>query len=288
MGVRVSALPAAVPRQHYVTLQGQRFRYLHWGHSGATIVLVHGTGFHAYVWKPIAEDLGRESQVIAPDQRGHGDSVKPESGYAWEVFAADLYAFLMALGCMAVDAIGHSGGATAIARCAAQHPGTIRRAVLIDPILFPKPGAGGVIDNPLAHRARKRRMVWESRTSMFLSYRNRPPFNTWRQEVLWAYIEEGTFLRSDGHVELKCPGAIEAQIFEQAPTSDGFSILPHVGIPVLLLRGAASDAFPAASAEQALALLPDARLAVVPETTHFAPMEKPEAVAQAAREFFGV
>ncbi len=288
MGARGSALPAAVARQHYVTLQGQRFHYLHWGQSGPTVVLVHGTGFHAYVWKPIAENLGRDCQVVALDQRGHGDSAKPESGYGWEVFAADLHAFLVALGGEAVDAIGHSGGATAIARCAAQHPGTVRRAVLIDPILFPKPNAGTVVQNPMAQRARKRRMVWDSRSSMFESYQRRPPFNTWREEVLWAYVEEGTFLRTDGHVELKCPGTIEAQIFDHAPTSDGFSVLPRLDIPVLLLRGAASDAFPAAGAEQALALLPHARLTVIPDTTHFVPMERPEAVAQAAREFFGV
>ncbi len=288
MGARGSALPAAVPRQHYVKLQGLRFRYLGWGHAGPPVVLVHGTGFHAYVWKPIAESLGREGQVIALDQRGHGDSAKPQSGYAWEVFASDLRAFLAALNFDTVDAIGHSGGATAIVRCAAEHPGSIRRAVLIDPILFPKPGVGKMTENPLARGARKRRMVWDSRTSMFLSYRDRSPFKTWREEVLWAYIEEGTFLRSDGHVELKCPGTIEAEIFDHAPTSDGFSVLPRVRIPVLLVRGGSSEAFPEASAEQALALLPNARLTVIPDTTHFVPMEEPEAIVQAAREFFGM
>lgn len=282
-----SAAPGAVARQEHVTLGGLRFRYLRWGTSGPAVVLLHGTGFHGYVWKPIAQELGREAQVLALDQRGHGDSAKPETGYGWEVFAGDLHAFLAALALSGIDAVGHSAGATAIARCAARHPGSIRRAVLVDPILSPGTAAGQVIDNPLAHRARKRRMVWESRTSMFHSYRTRAPFNTWREEVLWAYIEEGTFVRADGHVELKCPGSIEAQIFEQAPQLDGFGVLPQVDIPVLLLRGAASEAFPQASADYALSLLPQARLQTIPGTSHFLPMERPEAVADAVRTFFG-
>src|SRR5436190_543776 len=119
-------------------------------------------------------------------------------------------------------------GPSSIALCAATHPGLIRRAVLIDPILFPRAPEGQVIQNSMAHRARKRRMVWESRSAMFHSYHAREPFKLWREDVLWAYIEEGTVLRPDGHVELKCPGAIEAQVYEMAPRLDGFGALAQV------------------------------------------------------------
>ncbi len=280
-----SSAPSPIVQHQYVSIGGQRYHYFSWGTEGPPIILVHGTGFHGYVWKPVAQGLSREARVFALDQRGHGDSYKPESDYRWEHFAEDLYHFLNGLGLGSVAAVGHSAGGTAIALCAATHPGLIRRAVLVDPILFPGTADGHIIENPLAHRARKRRMVWESRTSMFHSYRTREPFKTWREDALWAYIEEGTALRADGHIELKCPGTIEAQIFENAPKSNGFAVLPHIDIPVLLLRGEASDAFPEASATHALSLLPHGQLRTIARTTHFVPMERPEAVERAVRKF---
>ncbi len=276
---------SAVVQRRYINLARQRFGYFVWGESGPPVVLVHGTGFHGYVWKPIAQALSNDYQVFAIDQRGHGDSPKPETGYAWSLFADDLYQFLTALHLTNVAAVGHSGGATTIALCAAAHPGLIGRAVLIDPILVPRFVDGQTFENPMAQRARKRRMLWESRTSMFHSYRMRPPFNTWREDVLWAYIEEGTALHSDGRVELKCPGAIEAQVFENAPNSKGFDVLPHVDVPVLVVRGESTDVFPEASAALAVSLLPQARLKTIARSTHFVPMERPEAVERAIRKF---
>jgi pimeloyl-ACP methyl ester carboxylesterase len=285
MIARRDALLGAVPQHRFINLERLRAHYLEWEGSGPPLLLVHGTGFHAYVWKPIAQLLSQAFRVIALDQRGHGDSSKPEDGYTWDRFGEDLHRFCEQLGVSHVVAVGHSAGATAIAYCAAEHPGTIAKAVLIDPILFPKTPAGETIQNPLAQRARKRRMVWESRTSMFHSYRTRAPFNTWREDVLWAYIEEGTVLRPDGHVELKCPGTIEAQIFENAPSMDGFAILPRVTIPVLLLRGETSDAFPENSLNTAASVLPNATVKTIARASHFLPMERPDAVERAVRAF---
>lgn len=268
-----------------VTIAQQRFHYFAWGDIGPPVLMVHGTGFHGYVWKPIAQGLAADHRVIAIDQRGHGDSVKPPSGYHWDVFGDDLFHILTHLRWSDVTAVGHSGGATAIVLCAAYHPGVIRRAVLIDPILIPSFAEGIAMENPMAQRARKRRMVWASRTSMFHSYRSREPFKTWREDVLWAYIEEGTRARPDGHIELKCPGTIEAQIFDNAPRSDGFAALPRVDIPVLIIRGESSPAFPEANAERAVSLLPHVELQTMSGTSHFVPMERPDAIEDLVRSF---
>jgi pimeloyl-ACP methyl ester carboxylesterase len=276
---------SVVVQNRYIILDGLRFHYRVWGSHGPTIVLVHATGFHGYVWKPIAQSLGPDHQVLALDQRGHGDSSKPDTGYNWEVFAHDLFQFLTLLGLQDVSAVGHSAGAIAIAVCAAAHPALLRSAVLIEPILFSPVAAGHLAENPMAQRARKRRMVWESRTAMFHSYRVREPFKMWREDVLWAYIEEGTMLRPDGGIELKCPGAIEAQIYDMAPQLDSFGVLPALTLPVLLLRGESTSAFPAGSAARALSLLPQGELKTVANTTHFLPMERPDAVERVIRRF---
>ena len=288
MLARNSGVPSAIVQHRFVTLYRQRFHYFAWGCSGLPIVLLHGTGFHGYVWKPIAQGLSRDCQVLALDQRGHGESVKPEQGYGWQAFADDLYQLLSTLRLQRVAAVGHSAGATAIAVCAATHPGLISRAVLIEPIIVPPPPDGQVRPSPLAQGARKRRMIWGSRTSMFHSFRARSPFNTWREDVLWAYIEEGTTLHNDGCIELKCPGSIEAQIYENDSSVDLFALLPQVTIPVLLLRGETSMVFPEAHARNLLGLLAQGRMKTVARTTHFMPMERPEAVERAVRNFLAL
>ena len=287
MIARRDALFGAVPQHRFVNSDRVRFHYLEWDNNGPPIVLVHGTGFHAYVWKPIAQLLSQSFRVLALDQRGHGDSSKPEGGYGWNDFGDDLHRFLDALGLAHVTAVGHSAGATAIAYCSAHHPGSVARAVLIDPILFPRAAQAQAGRNhaPLVQPARKRRTVWESRTSMFHSYRTRSPLNTWREDVLWAYIEEGTFLRPDGHVELKCPASIEAQIFDQAGSLDSSGILPRVSIPVLVLRGENSDAFTESDATTAASLLANATSKTIGRASHFVPMERPDAVERAIRQF---
>jgi len=286
MIARRDALLGAVPQHRFINSDRLRFHYLEWDNNGPAIVLVHGTGSHAYVWKPIAQLLSQSFRVLAVDQRGHGDSSKPEGDCGWDDLGEDLHRFLNALGLTDVTVVGHSAAAAAVAYCAAHHPGSLARAVLIDPIL--SPGSSEVQtahDNPLVQRARKRRTVWESRTSMFHSYRTRSPFNTWREDVLWAYIEEGTFLRPDGHVELKCPASIEARTFDQASGRESSGILQRVTIPVLLLRGENSDAFTEEDAATAASLLPNATGKTIGRAGHFVPMERPDAVERAIRQF---
>jgi len=47
--------------------------------------------------------------AYAPDQRGHGDSERPACCYRVDDFAADVVAFLDAVGVERVTLIGHSG-----------------------------------------------------------------------------------------------------------------------------------------------------------------------------------
>ena len=131
MIARRDALFGAVPQHRFVNSDRLRFHYLEWDNNGPPIMLAHGTGFHAYVWKPIAQLLSQSFRVLALDQRGHGDSSKPEGGYGWNDFGDDLHRFLGALGLAHVTTVGHSAGATAIAYCSARHPGSVARAVLI-------------------------------------------------------------------------------------------------------------------------------------------------------------
>ena len=274
-----------VPTHHVVAANGTSLHALDWSGPGEPVVLFHATGFHAHVWTPVAHGLRRHHRVVAVDQRGHGDSSKPPTGYAWQTLGEDVFSFLDQLGLSKVVAVGHSGGATAIAYCAAHHPDAVRKAVLIDPILYPRPQSDALSVGAFARRARNRRMVWDSTKSLLESYRGRAPFNTWRPDVLRYYVEGGTCSTSDGQVALKCPGDIEAQIYEAGPQLNSFALLEKVIVPVLLLRGERSPDFSERSAAEAVRLLPQGRVKTIAGTSHFIPMERPDIIEAEIQTF---
>jgi lipase len=282
----MSAARPTAPRDRFLDVGGGRFHALDWGGDAPPLVLLHATGFHAHLWDPIARRLAARFHVVALDLRGHGDSPKPESGYHWDVLIDDVTAMLDALGFRDVVAAGHSLGATTIAGAAVARPDLFARLVLLDVILFPREFRGLTEDeNPMARAARKRREIWDSREQMFESWTGRPPFDTWRKEVLRLYIDHGTDPLGDGTVRLKCPGRIEAQIFGMASDYDAWGSLDRLSQPTLLVRGARSDTFSERDAEEALRRLPNGQLLTMNGTTHFIPMEAPDEVAEAIERF---
>jgi len=244
------------------------------------LLLAHATGFCGEVWRPFVPELRRRFRVVTLDQRGHGDSDKPDGPYSWSSFVDDLAAVITALGLRDPYAVGHSKGGAAVAGVAATRPGLIARAALLDPVLVPPLAESNGVppNNVLADGARRRRMVWDSRQQMLEAFASRPPFDAWRHDFLEAYVEGGTRLRDDGRVELKCPGEIEARVYEGGARSSSLDYLPRVTVPALLVAGGRSTTLLTDRARQAAEMLPQGRLEILPGVGHFVPMEAPDEV----------
>ena len=276
-------------REGVVNSDGAAIHYLDWGGDSPPLILIHATGFLAALWRPIAERLASRFRVVAVDQRGHGDSDPSPDGYSFEGFAGDLQRLIEALELEGALAVGHSSGGTTIVVHAAKHPGVLRRAVLIEPILprsewLARP-PGGRAAGDMAEAARKRRGVWPSREELFESYHARPPFESWREDVLRLYVEEGTREREDGQVELKCPPDIEAQFFDAVRDVTPWPMLPEMSCPALLLWGAESHLLQFGMDQHVEEAIPHARTVLVADTTHFLPQERPDEVARLIEEF---
>ncbi len=95
--------------------------------DGEPLILLHG-GFGAgELFEPILPALSAERRVIAVDLPGHGGSPDPGRPLRAESFADDIAALLTE----PTDVMGYSlGGMTAL-RLAIQHPGLVRRLVLV-------------------------------------------------------------------------------------------------------------------------------------------------------------
>src|SRR5689334_24781195 len=78
--------------------------------SGLPVLFAQGLSDSLRSYEPVLPHLLPSIRAIAVSQRGHGDSTRPETGYRVRDFAADLAAFLDAIGVERAVAVGHSMG----------------------------------------------------------------------------------------------------------------------------------------------------------------------------------
>ena len=278
---------ASEPKGGNVIVNGLRLHYLDWGGNGPPIVILHATGFLGRIYRPIAEALRSIGHVYSYDQRGHGDSELPTTPIdGWELTTNDLEGFITGMGLSGVRGFGHSAGATAIGAVASRRPDLIVRAVLVEPVIL---DPANLPEGPgdLHERTLKRRPAFDSVETMYRSFANKPPYHTWRKDILRDYCEFGT--RPDGHGgrTLKCPPEIEAQFYRSAPNFDGLGHILRATTPLLVLFGENTDTGGVALVDRLSAGAPHRRVAVIPGAGHFIPMEKPDEVARMAIDFLG-
>ncbi|MEU7169568.1 alpha/beta hydrolase [Streptomyces morookaense] len=111
-----------------LTVDGRRLSYLDFGGTGRPLVALHGHLYEGAAFTGLAGALGPEWRVIAPDQRGHGESGRADD-YSREGYLADLRALLDHLGLDRVALLGHSLGAVNAYQFAARHPGRVTALV---------------------------------------------------------------------------------------------------------------------------------------------------------------
>ena len=108
--------------------------YLDWGNHGApVIVCAHGLTSHAHAFDGLARRCGGRFHVVSLDVRGRGDSAwSPLGEYTMAAYAADLAAFVDALGLTRFTLVGTSMGGRISMHYAANHPDRLERLVLND------------------------------------------------------------------------------------------------------------------------------------------------------------
>ena len=83
--------------------------------ESSRVIFIHGLMAFSANWRKIASRIQDQHQCLIYDQRGHGRSFKPESGYSPEIFAEDLNKITDELGWDTFHLVGHSmGGRNAI------------------------------------------------------------------------------------------------------------------------------------------------------------------------------
>lgn len=102
------------------------------GAGSPALVLIHGGGCDHRDWHGQVEGLGAEFTVLTLDLRGHGHSTGAIADCTVERWAADVNALIDTLGIGPAVIVGHSLASRVAAEAAWQQPGNAAALVLLD------------------------------------------------------------------------------------------------------------------------------------------------------------
>jgi pimeloyl-ACP methyl ester carboxylesterase len=130
--MKASFNPAKIKFADVKLETGVRLRYAEQGEAGGRVViLLHGYADSWFSYSRVLPLFEAKYHVFVLDQRGHGESDRPETGYKFDDFARDVVAFMDAKKIKSAVVVGHSMGSFVAQGVAVNAPERVEKLVLI-------------------------------------------------------------------------------------------------------------------------------------------------------------
>ncbi len=279
-------------RDTFVTLRGLRFHYREYPGPGRPLVLLHGVASTSRIWLMVGPLLARRFRLLALDQRGHGESDKPDDGYDFPTVVGDLSAFIEGLGLERPIVVGHSWGGNVALEYAATQPEWPAGLVLVD---------GGFLElsaRPGMTWERAEREMAPPDLTHLTSQQLIEGAKRWELGRCWNDAVEAALLANfevgaDGKIRPRLSRAnhmrVVRALWDQRPSE----LWPRVRCPVLFIAAEREGEgrmrewleLKREAIERARGLLADCQVRWMPDTIHDIPLHRPEELAQAIEEF---
>ena len=253
---------------------GMKLHYLDWGNQGApNVLLLHGLRGHAHSWDDVSQALCQDFHVLALDQRGRGDSDWAGDGdYSGAAYLADLVGFCDTLNLNSFILVGHSMGGRNSLAFAGRHSKRLQKLVIVDigPTVDPKGGqriTQEMIDVPEEFDDFEALVKHMSAGNRFAS-----------DSVLRRRLEYATKQLANGKIGWRYDLAIreERRKGTVPPAEDLWPLLPSIGCPTLIIRGAETDLLPREVADRMVATIPTAEVVEISRAGHMVFEDNPE------------
>jgi len=112
-------------------INGLQLYYESYGAGGTPLILLHGGYGTTGMFGDLTPKLAADRRVIAVDLQGHGRTADIDRPLSLEAMAGDIAALVEYLDLGSVDLLGYSLGGGVALRVAIDHPGLVRRLVLV-------------------------------------------------------------------------------------------------------------------------------------------------------------
>lgn len=232
--------------------------------DGEPILFLHGYSDHWRSVAPILPFLPPSLRVVAPDQRGHGGSERPDGRYDVSALATDATALLDALGIARTTVVGHSMGSLVAQRLAVEHPKRIDRLMLVG-------SAASLVENAALREV----------TAVVQTLPDPVPRHFVEQFQADATGRPIPAAFEDAIVTEACrmPARIWKAIASALARFDGRADLPRIAAPTRIVWGEIDAFFGRADQDELLTGIPHAVLSVYAGTGHAPHWEEPERFA---------
>ena len=233
--------------------------------SAPAVVLLHGLADSWRSFERVLPHLPASLRAIAPSQRGHGDSDRPETGYRTQDFASDVAQLLDALDLTSAVIHGLSSSSLVAQRFAIDNPGRT---------------TGIVLEGSFA-TLRGNKEVAESVASAISTLRDPidPEFVREFQAGALAQSVPQAFMDALVRENLKVPARVWRAAFEGLLQDDHTAELQAIEVPTLILWGD-QDALIGRDQQDVLTTgIPDSELVVYAGAGHALHWEEPQRFA---------
>jgi len=273
-----------MPEDKYLKVNGLRLHYLDWGKSRhQTMLLLHGFMAHAHAWDEFAMSFRNRYQIIALDQRGHGESQWSKDGfYSIDDHLLDLVHTIKLLKLKNLIMVGHSMGGRNALFYAACYPQNVERLILIDA----RPSSDPKNSKALRHLLIHLPLQTSSLREVVKAIRNLYPYlptKTCRRLAYYGYkkIRDRKYVpKFDMRMGLQSNrlGCI---------TEDLKPFLANVTCPTLVVRGKESLFLSSSDARKICNIIPNAKSREIPMSTHMPVQENLQAFKKVILDFLG-
>ena len=271
--------------------------------DGPPVILLHGFPESHRTWREVAPLLDGRFRLVMPDQRGFAGSDRPREvdAYATETLVDDIFALADALSLERFALVGHDwGGAIAWPAALRRDPRLTRLAIVNapHPFIFQK----SLIEDS-AQRAASQ-YITAFRTPGFEKAVAAMGFEAFFEKTFGGHVDLATIPETEKRqylAEWSQPGALTAMLnwyraSKLVVPPPGLSVpLPdwllrfasRVAVPTLVIWGLRDTALLPVQLEGLEDVVDDLEIVRIADAGHFVPWERPQAVAEALRDFLG-
>ena len=248
--------------------------------SGEPLVLISGLGYGLWMWQKMIPGLAKRFQVIAFDNRGAGQTDKPDGPYNVQMLAADTAGLIEGLGFSSAAVMGHSMGGFVAQELALSRPELVSKLVLSS-TNFGGPNHIPVTQEAMAAMMNREGDVVEV-VKRGIAVACAPGFAEARPDL----VQELIAYRLSNPVP---PAQYQAQIAVGLGLLGAEACfeprLKNVQAPTLVVFGEHDKVVPPGNADLLAREIPDNTIQILPNAGHMFPIEAPEAAVDAVVQF---
>ena len=245
--------------------------------AGDPVVLIHGAQGGRGMYASLVAALAPEYQVLTFDQRGIGESEKPDIPYSIAMLADDTVALMDHVGFSSAFIFGASMGGMIAQELALRHPKRVRGLVL-GCTTCGGPHAIMQMGDDASKAYSTENMTEEERGRAFAEAIYTKGYIDRHPEVIQEAIESRKQQPLD-------PAAFRRRM-EAAMSFDTYDRLPQISSPTLIIVGKQDATIPSDNSKILKDRIPGAQLIVLDPAGHLFWEEQPEQVHKALKTFF--